>query len=286
MARDIVISIDTSQYLAPSQEDVDRAKRFVLQRVDASIALVSAIDIVLDDMAERIAVICYKYGIEPERFTISSEYNEDMMYEIAEVMDDIEEQILSLIDEYSTRVTSDRTRIAALLAWLSLLGRDNRNLQDTLDIYLRKTMRDFEAALAALAYADCDMATAVGRLKQYKHQIWNMPEMRNAFRHKDDFESELIRTKGVTEDAVGLSSSGATNVTRMARTTLEMTWMRSLRMSYEEDGAAGYYVVRGSKYPCELCDSMCGFHPIKDTKGFPPYHPRCCCIALPVFFKD
>lgn len=283
MARTLTVTIDTTKYRTPQQSDIEEAKRYVLDRNETAIALASAIDLVLDRMAEQIVTVCYRYGIDPKRFVISQEYNADMMSEIADIMDEVDADIMDLIEEYSTRMTDDRDRISALLLWMSTLGRGNRNLQDTLDGYLYKTLRDCEAAIAALSFAGKDMAFTINRIKAYKHQIWTMPEMQAAFRSADEFEAPLIQTQGVTEGARGISSSGATNVTQMARITLEMAWMRSLRMDYEESGAAGYYVARGSTYPCALCDSMVGFHPITDIEGFPPYHPHCCCFTFPIY---
>lgn len=286
MARKLTVTLDLTRYRAPEQSDIDEAKSFVLDRNEASRALASAIDGVLDRMAEQMAVICYRYGIDPKRFTLSDAYSPGMMAEISDAMDQVEDDITALIDDFSTRVTEDGDRRIALLAWMALLGRGNRNLRDTLHGYLTKTMRDFGAALAALAYAGRDLPHAVSSLRTYKHQIWNMPEMKGAFRLSGEFEDALIRSHGVTEGARGISSSGASNVTQMARTTLDMAWMRSLRLDFEEGGAAGYYVARGSSYPCPLCDSMCGFHTMDDTEGFPPYHARCCCFVFPIYPTD
>ena len=46
-------------------------------------------------------------------------------------------------------------------------------------------------------------------------------------------------------------------------------------------GAKGYYVVRGSSYPCAECDSHTGiFYPIGDEDNRPQYHLNCCCIVV------
>lgn len=69
--------------------------------------------------------------------------------------------------------------------------------------------------------------------------------------------------------------------------TVQMGWMHFLRDEYEERGAAGYWVGRGSNYPCEaICDLKVGFHDINDKEGFPPFHGHCCCWAIPVYEKE
>ena len=90
MASTIKIKIDGTRYKLPKDEDVKNAKDFVLQRNETARALASRIDDILDDMAEKRTTICYRYDVDPHTFTISSDYNEDMMDEISEVMDEAE----------------------------------------------------------------------------------------------------------------------------------------------------------------------------------------------------
>lgn len=286
MADSIRIKLDTSKYVIPTQDDITAAKRFVLQREEYARLLQGRIDEILSDAAEKVVKICYRYDIDPKDIYFSSAFNEKMMDEISDVMNQADEEILDLIFEYSTRVTNDKDRISALLLWMATLGRGNRNLQDTLDGYLYKTMKDWEAAIAALRSANVPMADAVTKIKTYLHTIYTMPEVLAAFRKSSEFTATYIRSKGVQQGGVGLSNNGSTNVTNMARITLQMVWMRSLRMDYKRDGATGYYVLRGSSYLCDLCDSACGFHTINDLSGFPPQHPHCQCYAIPIFTKD
>ncbi len=286
MAESIKISIDTSKYAIPTQEDIDTAKRFVLMREEYAQLLQSRIDEVLADAMERIITICYRYDVDPKLLYLSNGFNEQMMNEISEVMDETEEEIFSLVQEYSTRVTNDKDRISKLLAWMLLLGRNSRNLQQTLDTYLYKFMKDIEAAVAALKYANVPLAQAITKAKTHLHTIYVMPEVQKAFKEAESFTATYIRSRGVVKGNVGLSNNGSTNVTNMAKTTLQMVWMRSQVIDYKEQGAAGLYVLRGSSYPCSPCDDNCGFHPIEESYGVLPVHPSCCCYAIPVFTKE
>lgn len=279
----VVIKLDTKKYQAPSQQDIDAAKQFILQREENARMLEDKIDELLADAAEKIVIICYRYDVDPQKLYIASGFNEQMMNEIAEVMDELEEEILAMMQEYATRSTKDRDRINALLLWMASLGRGNRNLRDTLEGYLYKFMKDLEAAIAALRFADATMADAVTRVKTNLHTIYTMPEVMAAFKNASEFAATYIQSRGVQKGSVGLSNNGSTNVTNMARLTLQMVWMRSRRLEMEEDGAAGFYVLRGSNYPCDYCDSKVGFHPMTDIDYFPPFHGHCCCYVVPIF---
>lgn len=279
----VVIKLDTKKYQAPSQQDIDAAKQFILQREENARMLEDKIDELLADAAEKIVIICYKYDVDPQKLYIASGFNEQMMNEIAEVMDELEEEILAMMQEYATRSTKDRDRINALLLWMASLGRGNRNLRDTLEGYLYKFMKDLEAAIAALRFADATMADAVTKVKTNLHTIYTMPEVIASFKNASEFAATYIQSRGVQKGGVGLSNNGSTNVTNMARLTLQMVWMRSRRLEMEEDGAAGFYVLRGSNYPCDYCDSKVGFHPMTDIDYFPPFHGHCCCYVVPIF---
>lgn len=283
MAESIKIKLDGSQYRLPTQEDITSAKQFILRRNDYARLLESKVDDYLEDAAQDIVTICYKYNVDPKDFAINSKYNEKMMVEISEVMDELEADIMSFIYDYSLRVTDDNKHRNFLAAWIATLGRGNKNLQDTLDGYLYKTMKDWEAAIAALRYANVAMADAVTKVKSNLHSIYTMPEVTAAFKHADEFNATYIQSRGVMAGGVGLSNNGSTNVINMAKLTLQMAWMREHGMELDESGAAGYYVLRGSSYPCDLCDSMVGFHKMEDIEGYPPYHGHCCCYVIPIF---
>lgn len=284
----MTISLDTSKYIAPTKEQIEAAKAFVRQREDFAALLQGRVDEVLAEAAQSVVEICYRYGIDPKRFVISSDYNEEMMSEIADLMDNTEQEILDLIYEYSTRVTDDRDHIGMLAAWVALLGRGERNLMETLDEYLYKTLRDWEAAIAAMGAAKLPVAKAVTRIKTFLHQIYNIPEFKAAFKHWQDFAATYIRSRGIQYGAVGRSNNGSTNVVNMAKRTLQLAWMHELYNEYEESGAIGYLVLRGSDYHCDWCQDVvdAGVHPMDDYESFPPQHPSCACWVLPVYEKE
>lgn len=286
MAEIIKIQIDKSQYRLPTQEDIRNAKQFILRRNNYARLLESKVDDSLANAAQEIVSICYKYNVEPQEFEISSQYNEQMMEEISAVMDDLESEILDFIYEYSTKATADKERIDNLAAWIALLGRGNRNLQDTLDGYLYKTMKDWEAAIAAMRYENVKMADAITKVKTHLHSIYTMPEVLSAFKHSEEFNALYIQTHGVMQGGVGLSNNGSTNVVNMAKTTLDMAWMRSQAMDFKEMGVAGYYQLRGSTYDCSTCDDETGFHAgIADIYLNPLPHPHCNCYRVPVYMN-
>lgn len=288
MASSIKLKINSEKYTTPNAEDIQDAKEFVLLREETGLLLQGRIDNMLEEAAERIVIICYAYGVDPKRLLFSSSFNEEMMMEIGDVMNELEEEIMDLMLDYSTRVTTDKDRINALLLWLSTLGRGDRNLQETLEGYMYKMMQDWNAAIAAMMYMGVKEKEAVTKIKTYLHDIYQMPEVMTVIRsRRTEFAATYIYYGGIQKGAVGISNNGSTNVTNLAKRTLQMAWMRSQAMDFKEDGASGYYQLRGSTYNCDICDDEVGFHPNIDeilTKPYP--HPGCCCYRVPIYGKD
>ena len=284
MAKNIRIGIDTERYIPPTEDDVADAKGFMLERERNKETLKERVEELLALAAMRVIGICYRYMTDPRSFTISADYSETMMDEITEVMDALEDDILNLIHEYSTRATDDRERMMLISAWIASLGRGNRNLSDTLHAYLLKTLRDWEAAAVAMRFMGLGVTEAQTRVRTYIRSIYTIPEVLAAFRRSGDFTAPMIRFRGVTSGAVGLSNNGSVNVLNMAAITLQMAWMRSQAMDFERDGVSGYFQLRGSDYPCDICDDETGFHSdIREIYDKPYPHPNCCCYRVPVY---
>lgn len=280
------IKLDTDKYRMLTDEDIAAAKEYILQREEYAGILGDRIDEMIAAAAERVVIICYRYNIDPKLLYLSSAFNADMMAEIAVVMDELEAAILRLIREYATRVTLNGARALRLASWMENLGKGDRNLQDTLYGYMYKMMKDWETAIAAMRYAGLNAPQASTRIKTYLHQIYNMPEVRSAFRRWQEFAATYIRSRGVQYGAVGISNNGSTNVVNMAKYTLQLVWKHNQQLDFEEEGIAGFIVERGSGYLCDFCDSYCGWHTLDELDALPPRHPSCCCYAIPIYNKE
>jgi hypothetical protein len=281
------INIQLSDIYEPvTDEQVRTGKNFVLRRESAANGLASLVDALMEDATARIVQICYKYGADPQRFTISPNYNSDMFKEIAEVMDELEEEILDLTGSYAVRCTKEEKKKAPLLLWVLALGKNNKGLRQSLIERLRMFLKDIEAMIVATRLAKIPESKAVTLIKSNIHTAYQIPGMQSAFKNASLFEAEYIRSRGVKRGNVGSSNSEANNIFRFVKMAVQMAWMKYHRDLYEEQGAVGYYVLRGSTYPCELCQSKVGFHPIDDTDGFPMYHANCQCYTVPIFEKD
>ena len=285
MADTIKIQL-SDMYEAVTEQQIRTAKNFVLRRESAARGVSSLVDALMEDAAEELTKIAYRYGIEPMNFQISPIYNEKMFEEMGKVLDDLEDEILDLTCSYATKCTEDKEKKPLLLLWVLALGKNNQGLRKTLEDRLWMFSRDIEAMLVAVKSAGHDLTKAITRIKSYLHAVYTMPEMKPLFKYSQKYKATYIRSKGVKYGNQGSSNSEANNIIRFVKTTIQMAWMHYLQEKYMDEDAAGYVTLRGSNYICELCDSHRGWHPIDDKEDFPPFHPHCACYAVPVFEKD
>ncbi len=110
------------------------------------------------------------------------------------------------------------------------------------------------------------------------------PLLLNAFRTQG-FTASRIKSKGITFGK-GKYKSAYNNLLRLEQDTVFRAYNHTLQELWQSNTEiTGWYTVRGSTYPCDLCNDMTGqFHP-KDEPFF-GYHSRCCCIMLPVYVSD
>ena len=55
-------------------------------------------------------------------------------------------------------------------------------------------------------------------------------------------------------------------------------WMYWWGLNGKRNRATGFFSFRGSSYPCDLCNSMVGYHPISEYVGI--WHPHCKCYFV------
>lgn len=90
--------------------------------------------------------------------------------------------------------------------------------------------------------------------------------------------SKLLKTPA---NKAGIYQSSINSLKRLGRIAIGSSTKQADDIAYKKAGITGFYVFRGSSYPCSHCDSMVGFH-LFEFANLPPYHPYCYCYAVPV----
>lgn len=79
----------------------------------------------------------------------------------------------------------------------------------------------------------------------------------------------------------GVAISSKVALDTMLTYAIADAWTWYQHEEAKEDGAFGYFVLRGSSYPCQICDDAAEvFYPINDTQHIVPLHLNCKCYIV------
>lgn len=251
----------------PRESDIEAAKEYLRQRLDAERSMTYNLEIVMREAAERIVEILYSAKIHP---TVGSYENLPANVQIE--IDAVVEWLKETIDDYflTLAIAEHEENRDSILPFI--LGENhgmtfNERLTDYVNKYRNELLLLVGAGLF-LGISKNVLAKSIG--ENLKHPYANQLLA-------DSIEVPLSYGRGRT-------NSMFTAISGLTKYGIESAWMRHWELKTEADGAIGWLVQRGSSYPCPQCDDNCGFHPIDEGTQL-PQHLSCCCYAVPVYIK-
>lgn len=200
-----------------------------------------------------------------------------------------EEQVERIIVELVTQ----------LLADCELLAVDEHDRRDTILAYIH-TERGGDTLTGRIekrvrTYYDEILATYIaGRLlgKRYD-EVLNVvtSSLNNPWHNTIIEEAKEKIQKGIVAGDVsrfeephygrGVDISSKKAIEKITDFAIGDAWMYWGWLDARDKGAKGYFVERGSSYPCDECQSHVGiFYPIEDEENRPQYHRNCCCYVV------
>lgn len=118
-------------------------------------------------------------------------------------------------------------------------------------------------------------------IKEYFEKPWDNPIIKEAREMQEKGEIEPDYELSEPHFGKGDPIASMTALDRMLRYAVADTWMYWKYLDEKDNGAKGYFVVRGSSYPCDICDMHTGiFYLIGDELSKPQYHLNCCCLVV------
>lgn len=108
------------------------------------------------------------------------------------------------------------------------------------------------------------------------------------FKHMGDpFASEIWRKAGMgpLSWGKGYAKNVIEGITVVKQDMINSVYQYARIQSFKGSGAIGYRTVRNSNFHCPYCDEMAERIWPLDTVVL-PYHPRCVCIAEPVYGNE
>lgn len=254
----------------PTDKQIQEAKSFLQQRIDAEISAKSHIEDYMIEAARKIASISKRYDIPPRLFRFSS--NDQLKKEVDDVIRELKEWIV-YITEMLAVYDREENRDSILL----FLNKERygKTFKERIAEYANRYKFELEAAIAAGLLLNRSENDILSAIRRFLSAPYNNSDIRASF--GKGMRATRIETKGISY-GVGKSNSAYHLITTLSRNDIAFSWMWWYGEQALKRGATGFYSFRGSSYPCSLCDDMVGYHPLSDY----PYHwhPNCKCFFV------
>lgn len=254
----------------PTQEEINKAKDYLLLRLRAERIAVSTLDAALLSAARRIVEISRKYNIPPENFRFSA--NASLQVEVRHVLTILKEALYAKIEELDTFGESDEDSFVAPI----LTTKDHgKTFKERLNQYVSRWGFELEATIAAAGLAGVtDEKVIENGIGEYLDRPYDNPWIAE---HKG--EGDAVRLGAIPHYGKGRAIASRVALSVLLTDIVAKGWMQNWHRL--NAGKRGYYVFRGSSFPCEICDAQVGFlHDINDEMGRPPFHNHCVCYTV------
>lgn len=261
---------DSSYY---TNEQMQRALNFINERLSLQRSSINDIQSLLKRAAEKIVSISLRYNISPKLFKFSS--NQRLNFEINEVLNDLLEELFQVVTNYSEYEIEGKKYFFITTTMLSDKYK-GATLKDRLWLYIEKFCSEIEPVVAA------SLLLGLSRTKTIESIKNNITDLRKSNLAKVAIDNSFYSASNFNESmGRGFTKSSYGNIERVAIDYVSRI-RQKIYIEEEKDkhDTNAWYVMRGSSYPCDLCDSEVGIH--KSDFDLPPYHPRCCCLAIPI----
>jgi len=250
----------------PSEADIEAAKAYLRQRLDAERSMQNNLEYVMREAAERVVEILYSANIHP---TVAS-YG-DLPLRVQWDIDEVVQWLKETIDDYFvTLAIADHEGNRNTILPFILGDNHGMTFDERLTDYVGKYKNELMVLIGAgllLGIGKSALAKSIG---DNLRQPYANPML------KDGIEAPLTYGRG-------RSNSMYNAISGLTKYGIESAWMKNQYINNRKDGCVGWLVQRGSHFSCELCDSYVGFH--TDESELPPYHLSCKCFATPIFVK-
>lgn len=248
-----------------TKEQLEEAKEYLRRRLDSEFSMERDVESILGYYAGRLLRILFSGGGE-----------EDVNILIEEMCSELLSDCLILgVDDR----TEDRDMILAYMTG----GGDEDSLEGLIGKRGSTFLGEVTAVYLAGKLLGLDERSLLSSIKANLKHPWDN-EVLIAVREKirrgeidgeiEDFDSPHFGT------GIEISSMGALQT--ITTSAIADAWMWWQHEDAAKQGAKGYFVLRGSSYPCDTCQAIvdAGFHQITDMDSIPPQHAHCCCFVV------
>lgn len=251
-----------------TQKEYEDAMELLRQRLRNELSMTHDIESLFDEYAEYIIAALSNGATEAD----------------IELL--IEDLILRIMDDCRTLAVDEHEVDDSTLALI--FDGDEMSVEERVKRRARTFLDEVTTAFSAGEILQMDDASILASVKESMEHPWDnelIKEVRGMIERGEvagDVEYYEERHYGK-----GVPVSSRLDMEFITASAVAETWNEWEWKSALNGGAKGYYIVRGSSYPCEECDSHTGrFFDINDKEHLPQYHRSCKCFVVYCYEND
>jgi len=255
----------------PTDQEIRRAKDYILLRLRAERLSVSILDDALLSAARRIISISRRYNIPPELFRFSD--YPALRAQVNAVLATLRGAVFENIREIDTFTDEDGGKYVAPAVTEPF---KEKTFRERLAQYVSRWGFELEATIAGAGISGVKDENEILRgVREYLDRPYQNPWIKD-----NQDKGDARRLDGhLPHYGMGNPIASHKALSVLVTTTVATGWMQNWKRINADK--RGYYVFRGSSFPCEICDFQASFpHDISDTAGMPPFHPNCRCYVV------
>lgn len=215
--------------------------------------------------------------------------NDNLEQAVSEILDQTRTQLFNAIyiscynADYIAHEKEGETHTDKyLLAFLGL-HIAGQTIEDRIRVYINQFRSEIEAYIAIGISKNMNPAQILNYYLSWLKNPLSSPLILEAIR-KQGYAANLITSRGISYK--NKYKSAFNSLLRLQQDSTIRAYNHAISSIWQNNpNIAGWYTVRGSTYPCDICDDNAGVYHTSDD-FFYGYHPRCCCIMLPVYVWD
>lgn len=251
----------------PTESDLEAAREYLLQRLDAEYAMSYQLESLMREAANEVVEILYTANITP---TIAS-YG-DLPIRVQWDIDEVAQRLQEAIDDYfQTYAVADRDGTRHLILPFILAENHGATFGERLSDYVGK----YKDELLLLVGAGLLLGVEKSALQRSIGDNLRRPYANPLLR--DGIDAPITYGRG-------RSNSMFNSLHALTKFGIGQAWMYHRHLMATEEDARGFITFRNSTCPCDLCDEYTTYiHPMEDPT--PPLHNSCVCGTLYVDAK-
>ncbi len=250
--------------MKPTEKDIEAAKAYLRQRLEAERLMTYNLELIMREAAERFVEICYSANLDPQNLSFEKLPIKVRM-QLEEVIDWLQETIE---DYFLTLVVADHEENKDKILPF-ILGGNEFIFTERLEDYCEKYRNELLLLIGAGLFLGIGKTALAKTIGSHLKQPYKNPDL------VDGIGASISYGRGHT-------NSMFTAIGNLTRFGIAQGWMKNWELQTEKDGVIGWMVQRGSTVSCTMCDENCGFHSIEEGTQL-PRHNSCCCIAIPIY---